>query len=87
MAYKVTEFTEEEWDVLLYIASHIAGYQKPPSRGKVLRAGLGSDVVETFLAREILREVNGDLQPVPETLLFPASSYDDSPEDLLLGSG
>ncbi len=71
MSYKVSEFTEAEWDVLMYIASHIAGYQKAPSKGKVLGAGLEQKIVDEFLACEILREVNGNLQPVPETLQFP----------------
>lgn len=55
----------------MYVASHIAGYQKAPSKGKVLGAGLNQSIVDNFLSCEILREVNGNLQPVPETLQFP----------------
>jgi hypothetical protein len=71
MAHKLSEFSEAEWDVLLYIASHIAGLQKLPTRESVVAAGLNNTIVEDFIRRQILCELNGKLKPVPESLLFP----------------
>lgn len=58
--------TPQEWDVLLYVASYIAGYEEKPSKQKLIHAGLENQAVNHLITQGLLKEENGHLHPVLE---------------------
>jgi hypothetical protein len=74
MRYRLEQLSAEERNVLIYVLSH-EGKDQGPTKENVLWAGLPDDVVDQFLRRDILREVDGKFQVVLESFLYP-----DSPE-------
>ncbi len=60
------QLTVQEWDVLMYVASYIAGYDHLPTKQKVVYAGLGTNVVDGLITHGFLLEQNGGLKPVLE---------------------
>lgn len=60
------QLTMQEWDVLMYIASYIAGYDHLPTKQKIVYAGLENKVVDQLIHLGFLSEQNGGLKPVLE---------------------
>jgi hypothetical protein len=68
MRYRLNELSAQERDVLIYITTH--GKNKPgPTKEKILWAGLRGDILEQLLENELLREINGRFQIVPDSFL------------------
>jgi hypothetical protein len=70
MRYRLNHLSSEECNVLIYVLSH-GGNDQGPTKENVLWAGLPDDIVDQFLKRDILREVNGKFQVVLESFLYP----------------
>jgi hypothetical protein len=70
MRYRLDHLSAEECNVLIYVLSH-GGKDRGPTKENVIWAGLPDDVVDRFLKRDILREVNGKFQVVLESFLYP----------------
>jgi hypothetical protein len=70
MRYRLDQLSVEECNVLIYVFSH-GDKEQGPTKENVIWAGLPDDIVDQFLKRDILREVNGKFQVVLESFLYP----------------
>ncbi len=60
----MNQLNADDWDVLIYVASYIAGYASRPSYSDLESAGLPANAVNQLLSKGLLAEVDNGLEPV-----------------------
>lgn len=54
-----SELDDEQWDLLLYVASYLAGHDAYPTRKQIRQAKLDGEVFQKLVAQGVVREEDG----------------------------